>query len=155
MTAGRPALAGLSLIVALLLTTPVSVAQPAADLPHVGPFVDHRLVLQLSDRAADRQALVLSVANAMLKVYGPDRISIDVVAFGPGIDLLRASSPEKEAVDSLAVQGVRFDVCMNTVQTVERDTGKTVALNPHAHRVQAGVAQLLTLAEHGYTLVRP
>lgn len=159
MTAGRhtrrSSLAGLALAAALLLTAPASGAEPAADLPHIGPFVSHRLALQLSDRAPDKQALIISVANNMLKVYGPDRISIDVVAFGPGIDLLRAGSPEKEAVDSLVAQGVRFDVCMNTVTTIKRDTGKTVALNPHAHHVQAGVAQLLTLAEHGYTLVRP
>ena len=59
------------------------------------PFVAHRLALQLSDRAPDKQALVLSVANEMLKQYGMDKIAIDVVAFGPGIDLLRADSPNR------------------------------------------------------------
>ena len=29
-------------------------------------------------------------------------------------------------VDSLVSQGVQFDVCMNTVETIERETGKPV-----------------------------
>jgi uncharacterized protein len=119
------------------------------------PFAEHYLALQLSDREPAKRALVLSVANNLLKEYGPDRIAIEVVAFGPGIDLLRAGSPDREGVDSLVSQGVRFDVCMNTVTTIERETGKRVALNPHARPVTAGVAQLLTLAANGYTIVRP
>jgi intracellular sulfur oxidation DsrE/DsrF family protein len=119
------------------------------------PFAKHHLALQLSDRIADKQAFVLSVANNMLTHYGPDNIAIEVVALGPGIDLLRAGSPHRIAVDSLISQGVRFSVCMFTVKTIERETHAPVALNPHAHPVAAGVARLLTLAEHGYTIVRP
>jgi hypothetical protein len=44
---------------------------------------------------------------------------------------------------------------MNTVDTIERDTGKRPELNPKAMPVEAGVAQILTLAKKGYTLVRP
>ena len=147
------AAAGLQVVV---LSTPVAAhAQPVLDLPKQGPFVEHRLALQLSDRDADKQALVLSVVNNMLKVYGPDHISIEVVAFGPGIELLRAGNAKQDAVDSLVAQGVRLDVCMTSVATVERETGKAVVLDPHAHPVPAGVAQLLMLAEHGYTLLRP
>jgi intracellular sulfur oxidation DsrE/DsrF family protein len=91
----------------------------------------------------------------MLKQYGMDKIAIDVVAFGPGIDLLRADSPNRARVDSLASAGVRFDICMNTVETVERETGKPVPINPRAHKVAAAVARILFLTEHGYTLVRP
>ena len=119
------------------------------------PFAQHRLALQLSDRAADKQEFVLSVANKMLTEFGPDRIAIVVVALGPGIDLLRTSSPNRAMVDSLVSQGVRFDVCMFTVETVERETKEPVALNPHARRVVAGVGDLLALAEGGYTIVRP
>lgn len=119
------------------------------------PFVEHRLALQLSDRAPDKQALVLSVANQMLKQYGMDKVAIEVVAFGPGIDLLRADSPNRARVDSLVSAGVRFDICMNTVETVQRETGKPVPINPNAHRVTAAVARILFLTEHGYTLVRP
>lgn len=119
------------------------------------PFADHHLALQLSDNDPKKQALTLSVANNLLKYYGPDRIAIEIVTFGPGIDLVRAGSPHRAEVDSLISQGVQFDVCMNTVDTIERETGKKVELNPRAVKVVAGVAQILALTEKGFTLVRP
>jgi uncharacterized protein len=118
------------------------------------PFAEHHLVIQLSDSAQQKQALTLSVAYNMLKFYGPDKIAIVVVAFGSGIDLLRAENPNRPRVDSLISQGVQFDVCMNTVDTLERE-GRHVNLNPNAVKVQVGVARILALAEKGYTLVRP
>jgi intracellular sulfur oxidation DsrE/DsrF family protein len=136
--------------VAMLLLSPAAAQSPLPDKP----FADHHLVLQLSDRAPDKQALVLSVANNLLKAYGPDKIAIEVVAFGPGIDLLRAGSPNRARVDSLIAQGVRFDICVNTVDTLERE-GKHVDINPKAVKVQVGVEQILQLTEKGYTLVRP
>lgn len=123
--------------------------------PEVSAFAEHRLALQLSERDPHRQDLVLSVANNVLKAYGPDKVAIEVVAFGPGIDLLREESPRRAGVDSLVSQGVRFDVCMNTVETVARESGRRPSLNPHAIPVEAGVVQLMTLAEAGYILVRP
>lgn len=119
------------------------------------PFAEHHLALQLSDDDAKKQALVISVAYNLLKFYGPDKIAIEVVTFGPGIALVRADSPNRKLVDSLVAQGVRFDVCMNTVDTIERETGHRPPLNPNAKPVEAGVAQILALTEKGYTLVRP
>lgn len=118
------------------------------------PFAEQHLILQLSDREPAKQALVLSVANNLLKAYGPDKIAIEVVAFGPGIDLLRAESSNRERVDSLVSQGVQFDICMNTVDTLERE-GKHVNINPKAVKIQVGVARILALTAKGYTLVRP
>jgi uncharacterized protein len=119
------------------------------------PFAEHRLVLQISDRDPTKESLVISVAYNVLKFYGPDMIAIEIVAFGPGIDLLRADSPNRRLVDSLVAQGVRFDVCINTVDTIERETGRRPELNPNAIPVEAGVARILTLVENGFTLVHP
>jgi hypothetical protein len=143
-----------ALVAAALFVLPAAAQTPGeAPSPDV-PFAEHHLVLQLSDHDDAKQALVLSVANNLLKAYGPDKIAIEVVAFGPGIDLLRAESPLRARVDSLIAQGVQFDVCMNTVDTLER-AGKKVNLNPKAVKVQVGVARILTLAKKGYMLVRP
>lgn len=119
------------------------------------PFAEHKIVLQLSDSDAKKQALVLSVANNLLKAYDPDKIALEVVAFGPGIDLLLSGSERRKQVESLIAQGVRFDICLNTVDTIERETGKRPEFIPAATPVQVGVGQILFLAENGYTLVRP
>ena len=119
------------------------------------PFAEHKIVLQLSDGDAKKQALVLSVVNNLLKAYDPDKVAIEVVAFGPGIDLLLTGSDRRKQVESLIAQGVRFDICLNTVDTIERETGKRPEFIPAATPVQVGVGQILFLTENGYTLVRP
>jgi intracellular sulfur oxidation DsrE/DsrF family protein len=142
-------------IVALLVAAIPSAAQTQpAPLPDK-PFAEHRVVLQLSDNDPKKQSLVISVAYNLLKAYDPDKVAIEVVTFGPGIDLLRTDNPNRKLVESLVAQGVRFDVCLNTVDTVERDTGKRPEIIAAATPVQVGVGQILSLTENGYTLVRP
>jgi len=63
-------------------------------------------------------------------------------------------SPDRARVDSLVSQGVQFDICMNTVDTLERES-KHVNINPKAVKIQVGVARILALIGKGYTLVRP
>jgi uncharacterized protein len=143
-------LAQMLALLAVLVPPAMAQTPPLLDKP----FAEHRLVMQLSDNTQDKQLLVLSVAYNLLKAYDPDKIAIEVVAFGPGIDLLRAESPNRARVDSLIAQGVQFDICMNTVDTFERE-GKHVDINPKAVKVQVGVERILQLTEKGYTLVRP
>jgi uncharacterized protein len=119
------------------------------------PFAEHRIVLQLSDNDPKKQGLVISVAYNLLKFYDPDKVAIEVVTFGPGIDLLRPENTNRKLVESLVAQGVRFDVCLNTADTIERETGKRPEFIAVATPVQVGVGQILALTENGYTLVRP
>ena len=141
--------------IALLATTlPCSLQAQQVPLQDK-PFAEHKIVLQLSDNDVRKQNLVISVANNLLKFYDPDKVAIEVVAFGPGIELLRSEGPARKQVESLIAQGVRFDVCLNTVDTIERETGRRPEIMPGATPVQVGVAQILFLTENGYTLVRP
>jgi intracellular sulfur oxidation DsrE/DsrF family protein len=140
----------------LLAWATLPVATPAQQVPlQDKPFAEHKVVLQLSDGDAKKQALVLSVASNLLKFYDPDKVAIEVVAFGPGIELLRPDSDHRKQVESLIAQGVRFDVCLNTVDTIERETGKRPDFIPSATPVQVGVGQILFLTENGYTPVGP
>jgi hypothetical protein len=146
---------GNAVMAAIVLITFSSLARAdPAPLPDK-PFAEHRIVLQLSDNDPRKQGLVISVAYNLLKLYDPDKVAIEVVAFGPGIDLLFPDNPNRKLIESLIAQGVRFDICLNTVDTIERDTGKRPRYIPAATPVQVGVGQILSLTENGYTLVRP
>jgi uncharacterized protein len=139
--------------IALAIAAPPGRAEPAP-LPDK-PFAEHRVVLQLSDNDPKKQSLVISVAYNLLKLYDPDKVAIEVVAFGPGIDLLFPDNANRKLIESLVAQGVKFDICLNTVDTIERETGKRPQYIPAATPVQVGVGQILSLTENGYTLVRP
>jgi hypothetical protein len=145
---------GAAMAALMLATLPgIAHAEPAT-LPDK-PFAEHRIVLQLSDNDPKKQSLVISVAYNLLKLYGPDKVAIEVVTFGPGIGLLFPGNVNRQLVESLVAQGVRFDICLNTVDTIERETGRRPSFIPAATPVQVGVGQILTLTENGYSLVRP
>jgi len=146
---------GAAVFAALMVATASpSARSEGAPLPDK-PFAEHRIALQLSDNDPKKQSLVISVAYNLLKFYDPDKVAIEVVAFGPGIELLRPDNGNRKLVESLVAQGVRFDVCLNTVDSIERETGHRPDIIPVATPVQVGVGQILSLTENGYTLVRP
>ena len=143
---------GIALTMLTAAATPTRAQQaPLQDKP----FAEHKVVLQLSDDDPRKQRLVLSVASNLMKFYDPDKVAVEIVAFGPGIDLLKPENPSRKLVESLVAQGGRVDICLNTVDTVERDTGRRPEFIAAATPVQVGVAQILLLTENGYTLVRP
>lgn len=119
------------------------------------PFAEHKVVLQISDADAAKQTLVLNVANNLLKAYGVDKVDVEIVAFGPGLNLLLADNSNAGRIDALSTNGVRFAACSNTLAAMTRELGKEPALNPHAVKVSAGVVRILELTDKGYTLLRP
>ncbi len=137
---------------ALLLGTGTLHAEPMSESK---PFAEKFLLLQLSDGEAEKQNKVLSVAANLLEYYGPDAIDIEITTFGPGVRLMYADNSLREKISSLMAQGVRFTVCMNTIDTIERDTGNRPELHPESIPVDVGVAHILDEVEKGYVLVRP
>jgi len=130
----------------------------AGDLPGPDdkPFAEAHILLQLSDREPEVQSRVLNVASNLLKYYGgPDLVDLEIVAFGPGISLLFADNSQHERISSLAANGVRFVACMNTVETIERTTGKRPELMELALPVKAGVAHIVERSGQGFVVVRP
>ena len=66
-----------------------------------------------------------------------------------------AGSEHEVRIASLIDNGVRFYVCENTLDTIERKTGVRPAMTEHADYVRAGVARIIESVAEGYTLVRP
>jgi hypothetical protein len=120
------------------------------------PFAEAHIVLQLADGDAKSQSRVLSVANNLIKHYGgPDFVDIEIVTYGPGISLLYPDNPNHERIASLLTNEVRFVGCLNTIETIERKTGKRPELIPETILVQTGVARLVERAQQGYVVIRP
>ena len=139
------------LAVLMLLPWAAGFADDARDSK---PFAEVHVVLQLSDQS--NEAVVLDVANNLIKNYGgPDNIDIEIVTFGKGIRLLYAGSEHEVRIASLVDNGVRFYVCENTLDTIERKTGVRPVMTEHADYVRAGVARIIDSVAEGYTLVRP
>ncbi len=135
----------------LVLVSPLWAA-PADDKP----FAEKKIVLQISDKDAYKQTLVLNVASNLIRHYGPDQVDIEIVAFGPGLRLLFDDNSNAGRIDTLSESGgVRFSACSNTLKKVSQKLGHTPKLNAHADHVSAGVVRIIELTGQGYVLVKP
>jgi len=119
------------------------------------PFADAKVVLQISDMDPSKQTLVLNVAGNLLKHYGPDRVDVEVVAFGPGLRLLYADNANKERIATLAQNGVRFSACGNTIANYTKLLGAAPEINPIATVVPGGIVRIVDLVKAGYVLDKP
>lgn len=140
------------LCAAMLLVSPAA----SAEVADAKPFADKKVVLQISDDDSTKQTLVLNVAGNLIKHYGPDKVDVEIVAFGPGLRLLFAENSNAGRINGLATgSGVRFSACENTTRKVTEALGHAPEFNPHAGHVEAGVVRILELVEQGYTLIKP
>lgn len=117
--------------------------------------IEHRLVMQVNTDDLRTQAMALNNIVNLQKHYGIDNITIELVAYGPGLSMLTKESQSLERITSLLQQEVTFTACGNTMDTIESETGKRPELIPDVGMTQTGVARIIELQEAGYAYVRP
>lgn len=115
----------------------------------------HKVVIQVSHADPAEHTIALNMASNLQKLYGMDNVKIEIVAFGQGLELLTPKSAEAARVGSLIVQDVRFSACANTMDKIERKTGKRPELTEGVEIVPAGVGRIIELQEQGYAYAAP
>jgi intracellular sulfur oxidation DsrE/DsrF family protein len=140
-------------VVALGLAFAASMASMAAS--HKAEEVEHKIVIQVSTDDPRTQTIALNNAVNLQKHYGVDNITIEIVAYGPGLNMLTTKSKSVERITSLAQQDITFSACGNTMAKMEAKSGKKPKLLEGVGKVTAGVAQIMELQEQGYAYVRP
>ena len=116
---------------------------------------EHKIVIQVSTDDPRTQTIALNNAVNLQKHYGIDNIAIEIVAYGPGLNMLTTMSKSVDRITSLAQQDITFSACGNTMAKMEAKSGKKPKLLEGVGKVQAGVAQIMELQEQGYAYVRP
>ncbi|MEX0405351.1 hypothetical protein ABGN05_06765 [Aquibium sp. LZ166] len=136
-------------VVALALTTFCAQAEEA----------EHRLAIHVDQN--DPAVMNLALNNAQnVKAYyatqGED-VAIEIVAYGPGLNMYVADSPVKDRISAMAKESpdVEFSACGNTLAAMTKKAGKDIPLLSEAHIVPSGVVRLMELQEQGWSYVRP
>jgi len=153
-------------LVALLFVVPSAAAevrkQPVQQMSK-RPAVDkklHQLVLQVNTNDAATMNLTLNNATNVAQYYKDrgEKVSIEVVTFGPGLHMLRNdTSPVKARIETLALSTpeISYKACGNTQQNMQKAESKNISLIPQAQVVSSGVVRVMELQEKGWTYVRP
>jgi hypothetical protein len=121
----------------------------------------HRLVIQVSENDAAKMNLALNnVVNVSQYYTGKgEEVEIEVVAYGPGLHMLRAdTSPVKQRIMSVSqsMPSVSFSACGNTMEGMKKaENVEKIELLPKIEVVSAGVTRIIELQEKGWSYVKP
>jgi uncharacterized protein len=120
----------------------------------------HRLILQVNSNEPAMMNLALNNASNVAQYYKDlgEKVSIEVVTFGPGLHMLRNdTSPVKARIETLALSSpeISFKACGNTRENMSKAESKEIALIPEAKVVKSGVVRVMELQEQGWTYVKP
>ncbi len=119
------------------------------------PFAEEKIVLQISDSDPFKQTLVLNVASNLIKHYGPDKVDIEIVAFGPGLRLMFKENINSTRIDGLTSNGVNFAACGNTLTKMTKALGHAPELHGSIGTVPGGAVRIIDLQNKGYKLLKP
>ncbi len=118
-------------------------------------FAERKFVLQISDRDPSKQVLTLNVVGNLLTYYQGEEVDIEVVAFGPGINFLKASNKNAERVKIYMDAGVRFSACEKTLNSLAAKLGEKIELQDGVTVVPAGAPRIFQLQDAGWKLLKP
>lgn len=154
--------------VALLIATPplaeavAEQKQPAKQMSK-RPAADknlHNLILQVNVNDPAMMNLALNNATNVAQYYKDlgEKVTIEVVTFGPGLHMLRDdTSPVKARIKSIKESNpaISFKACGNTQENMHKVENKEIPLIAEATVVKSGVVRVMELQEKGWTYVRP
>lgn len=136
---------------AAILATPVFIAAYAQGTGASGQK-RYKLVIQVSDNDPAKWNLALNNAKNVQDDIGAANVDIAIVAYGPGIGMLKLESPTGARVADAMKANVRVVACENTMRA--QKLGKDDML-PAISYVPAGVTEIMKKQGEGWAYLRP
>ena len=132
------------------LVMALAIALPEANSQ--APAAKYRVVIQVSDADPGKWNLALSNAQNVQADLGKTNVEIEIVAYGPGIDMLTAESAARDRVSGAIDDGVIVVACENTMRTRKLQRGDMLGGIGY---VDAGVVELMQKQRAGWAYIRP
>jgi intracellular sulfur oxidation DsrE/DsrF family protein len=143
----RPFLAGALAALALVVCVAVPVQSSAEAVPQ-----RNRIVIQVSDGDAAKWNLALNNARNLQADLGAANVEIEIVAYGPGLGMLKRDSAVATRVDEALSSGVKVVACENTMRAQKLTQPDMLASIGY---VGAGVVEIMQRQQQGWSYLRP
>ncbi|MSQ52345.1 MAG: hypothetical protein EXR28_10680 [Betaproteobacteria bacterium] len=114
--------------------------------------VKHKVIFQVSDNDPAKWNLALNNARNVQQDLGANNVEIEIVAYGPGIGMLKMESTVGNRVGEAISSGVKVVACENTMNN--QKLGRDDMLSSIGH-VKAGVVELIEKQRQGWAYIRP
>lgn len=108
----------------------------------------------------DPKALKGAMGNVQnhINAVGKQNLDLRVILHGNGVALLALAKEDlvmQEKIDSLKAQGIKFNVCNNTLRGRKIDYKKDLFGVGEQDIVPSGVAEIAALQAKGYVYIKP
>jgi intracellular sulfur oxidation DsrE/DsrF family protein len=111
-----------------------------------------RVVLQMSDADPAKWNLALNNAKNIQTDLGAANVDVELVAYGPGIGMLKADSLVANRIDEALGAGVKVVACENTMRGQKLTQADMLGKIGY---VPAGVVELMQKQQQGWAYIRP
>ena len=128
-----------------------TLAAPALAQPKK-PAAKQRVIFQVSDNDPAKWTLALSNAKNVQLDLGQDRVQIEIIAYGPGLEMLKGESKVADRLAGALDDNVGLIACENTMITthVARDD-----MYGGIAFVKTGVSHIMKRQREGWAYIRP
>lgn len=112
----------------------------------------HKVIFQVSDNDPAKWNLALNNVRNVQQDLGAGNVEIEIVAYGPGLGMLKMDSTVGNRVGEALSSGVKVVACENTMtnQNLNRDD-----MLAKIGYVKAGVIELMLKQQEGWSYIRP
>ena len=111
-----------------------------------------RVVIQVSDNDPAKWTLALSNARNVQQDLGKDNVQIEIVAYGPGLGMLKAESKVADRLAGALDENVGLIACENTMTNTK--VSRADMYGGIAY-VKAGVTHIMKRQQEGWAYIRP
>ena len=132
-------------VITAWIAVPEAVAQST-------PAPKNRVVIQMSDGEPAKWNLALNNARNLQADLGAANVEIEIVAYGPGLGMLKRDSAVATRVDEALTSGVKIAACENTMRAQKLTQPDML---PSISYVGAGVVEIMERQQQGWAYIRP
>jgi intracellular sulfur oxidation DsrE/DsrF family protein len=112
----------------------------------------YKVVLQVSDNDPAKWNLALNNANNIQHDLGKENVAIEIVAYGPGLPMLKADSKVADRLAQALDSSIGLMACENTMRNTK--VSKEQMYGGISY-VDAGVVHIMKRQREGWAYIRP
>ena len=128
----------------------LSVGLPLGALAQAQP-AQNRAVFQVTDNDPARWTMILNNIENLREGVGSESVEIELVAYGPGVAMLKADSSVRERIDAALKSGVAVNACQNTMRGMKL---VPTDMLPAIGYVPSGVVEVMRKQQQGWAYIR-
>lgn len=130
----------------------VLLAACAAPICAVAQSAPTRVVVQVSEGDPARWNLALNNVKNLQEDLGAKNVTIEIVAYGPGVGMLKLDAVTNSRVSEAVKAGVVVNACENTMRNQKLVRAD---MHPNVTYVPAGVTEIIKRQQEGWAYLRP